>query len=483
MADNKKHTDCGIIAYGAYVPHWHIERSQIKEALNAGGGEGSRRVANFDENTTTMGVEAARLALKCLSESSSASAEPSIINIANLWFSTAEPAYLEKTNAGAIHAALRLDQNVSALDLGGASRSGIGVLKNALRTGDTLAVLSGLRSGMPGSNDESSGGDGAAAFLTGEDKPIAYYLGGASATNEFLDRWRQPGENHTHQWEERFGEHAYDPLVESTLKSALGNAGLNLEDLDRVAVAGTQQRAANKAKKLIPAEKLADDLLKDVGNTGAAHPGILLSSMLDISEPNQTLAVVWLADGVEVLIVKTTKEIQNYKAGLPLSQQLQEGAQVSYMNFLRRRGFVKVQPANRPEPPRISAPAALRGGDWKYSFEGSRGDQTETLHLPPARISIKEGDAQDAMTPAPMADTQATIATYTIDRLVYSESPPVIFAIVDFDGGGRFPVELTDVDESEVEIGMRVEMVFRKLYTAEGIHNYFYKARPIRKQG
>ena len=79
-----------------------------------------------------------------------------------------------------------------------------------------------------------------------------------------------------------------------------------------------------------------------------------------------------------------------------------------------------------------------------------------------------------------MADTEATIATYTIDRLAYSPSPPIVFAVLDFDGGGRFPVELTDVDPDTVEIGDRVTMTFRKLFTADGIHDYFWKAKPVR---
>ena len=54
-----------------------------------------------------------------------------------------------------------------------------------------------------------------------------------------------------------------------------------------------------------------------------------------------------------------------------------------------------------------------------------------------------------------------------------------MFAIVDFDGGGRAPIELTDVDPKAVRIGDRVEMTFRKLFTADGIHNYFWKARPV----
>ena len=75
------------------------------------------------------------------------------------------------------------------------------------------------------------------------------------------------------------------------------------------------------------------------------------------------------------------------------------------------------------------------------------------------------------------------IVTFTIDRLAYSPSPPVVFAVVDFDGGGRLPVELTDVDPTEVAIGGRVEMTFRRLFTADGIHNYFWKARPVRGEG
>ena len=70
--------------------------------------------------------------------------------------------------------------------------------------------------------------------------------------------------------------------------------------------------------------------------------------------------------------------------------------------------------------------------------------------------------------------------TFTIDRMAYSPSPPIVFAVVDFDGGGRFPVELTDVDAGDVAIGDRVAMTFRRLFTADGIHDYFWKGRPIR---
>jgi uncharacterized OB-fold protein len=62
-----------------------------------------------------------------------------------------------------------------------------------------------------------------------------------------------------------------------------------------------------------------------------------------------------------------------------------------------------------------------------------------------------------------MADVPATIATYTVDRLAYSLSPPVVVGVLDFEGGGRFTCELTDVDPAAVKIGNQVEMTFRRL--------------------
>jgi uncharacterized OB-fold protein len=56
----------------------------------------------------------------------------------------------------------------------------------------------------------------------------------------------------------------------------------------------------------------------------------------------------------------------------------------------------------------------------------------------------------------------------------------MVVAIVDFEGGGRFQSELTDCEPDKVAIGQDVEMTFRRLFTADGIHNYFWKARPGR---
>jgi uncharacterized OB-fold protein len=168
---------------------------------------------------------------------------------------------------------------------------------------------------------------------------------------------------------------------------------------------------------------------------------------------------------------------------MPVAGQVAAGNDgLPYARFLSWRGMLDREPPRRPDPEPPYAPPSHRREDWKFAFVGSRCDACGTRHLPPARVCVK-CHAVDQMTRERLADVPATVATYTIDRLAYSPSPPLVAAVLDFDGGGRMRSQLTDVDPEEVEIGMRVEMTFRRPITARGIHNYAWKAKPIRVEG
>src|SRR2546427_4760344 len=106
----------GIATYGVYVPYWRLDRKALAAALGAPSGSGTRSVASYDEDTTSLGVEAARAALRRAPRLA-----PEV-----LYFATALPAYLDKTNATAIHAALDLAPSAPAFDMAGAVRSGAG---------------------------------------------------------------------------------------------------------------------------------------------------------------------------------------------------------------------------------------------------------------------------------------------------------------------------------------------------------------------
>src|SRR4051812_18298749 len=44
----------GIISYGAYLLRHHLPRESIRQMLGQGGGRGSRTVAGYDEDTTSV---------------------------------------------------------------------------------------------------------------------------------------------------------------------------------------------------------------------------------------------------------------------------------------------------------------------------------------------------------------------------------------------------------------------------------------------
>lgn len=145
---------------------------------------------------------------------------------------------------------------------------------------------------------------------------------------------------------------------------------------------------------------------------------------------------------------QVTEAITAYRASgrhLSVRRQIDDGNDsLPYAGTRPWRGVLPIQPPNRPEPARMSASAA--SGDSTGSTASSvRCDrESSALHLPPARVSFIGGNVDD-MDPT-MADVDATVATFTIDSLAYLPSPPIVFAVCDFDGGGRLPLELTTSD-------------------------------------
>jgi hydroxymethylglutaryl-CoA synthase len=79
-----------------------------------------------------------------------------------------------------------------------------------------------------------------------------------------------------------------------------------------------------------------------------------------------------------------------------------------------------------------------------------------------------------------LADKPATLFTYALDYIAGAVDVPLVVGIVNFEGGGRALMTMTDRVIEEIEVDMSLEMSFRKLYTAEGIHNYFWKCTPVR---
>lgn len=443
----------GLLAYASYLPRRRLAGGDI------GLRKGDRVVASYDEDSTTMAVAAGARALRGQSAP------------ANLYFATSSPAYADKTNAVAIHAALGLPENAFATDLCGTGRSTVAAWRSAASTGG-LALSADVRVGRPGSADERLGGDGAAALLFGDGPAIAEILASTSMTAEFLDRWRSPRSVTGEQWEERFGAERYAALIRATVEKILDDSGL--ADVDHVVVACPNSAITKRIPTLVKAVKATHT--SPVGFSGAADAAIALCSALDVTEPGETILVISAHDGCDALLLRATASLPAARQATPVTAQRASGITVPHLTYLSWHGLVELEPPRRPEPDRPAAPPAARAQHWKFGFAGTSCRNCGFVHLPPIRVCRNCG-ALDEMNAAPVSALQGSIVTHTVDHLAYSPSPPMIQAVVDVDGGGRCTIEVTDAEPAQLRVGARVAFTFRRLFTAGGVHDYFWKSQ------
>jgi 3-hydroxy-3-methylglutaryl CoA synthase/uncharacterized OB-fold protein len=469
----------GIVSYGAYVPYRRLKRSAIAEVLDVRPMKGERAVAGFDEDSVSMAVEAARDALRGAPGAGS--------GVAALLFATTTPPYAEKLNAAVVGAALRLAPEIRASDLTGSVRAGLTAFLQAadtVRGGAPRALVAAgdCRLAAPEAKAEQSNGDGAVAFVLGSDAVIAEIEAAVSLTREFLDGWRLPAERFPHAWEERFAlTQAYAPLLGAAVDGALRKAGIVAGDLAAVALDSPNPRAVDGVLRRlgIAADRLADALSLTVGATGSAHAGLMLANVLAAAKPGDRILVAGAADGADAIVLRATDAIAGYAQPRSVGRLIESKAPVGYGAYLKWRQILPTEPPRRPDPERPAGPPMLRSASWKYGLVGSRCTACGTPQLPPQRVCVS-CKTRDGMEPYPFADRRARVTTLTLDRLAFSPSPPTVNVVVDFDGGGRFICEMTDCEPERVAIGDEVEMTFRRLYTADGVHNYFWKARPKR---
>ena len=456
----------GIVGYHAYLPAYRLERGEVAAAIGSSA-RGVRCVAGYDEDSTTLGVAAALPVVR--------GQEPAV---GSVWFATTDPVYADKTNATTVHAALDLQPDIIAADLGATLRSGIVALLVAARDGG-LAVLADRRGGPAGGADEREGADAAAAFLFGERNPLAHITCTASVTAEFIDRWRAPGAPDGAAWEERFGEQRYAELADQLL-ARLSEAGVELNGVRRFAIAGINARAvrsvASAVRTATGAKLEGGDLVDLVGNAGAAQAGLALADLLDAARAGETLLLISLADGADALVLQATDAIAEGR-GEPLRAQVERGVTIGYPQYLLWRERIAAERPRRPDPDRPSAPFAWRNRRYKLSMAGGRCRKCGAIQFPLPGVCY-QCHAADEFELVPASGQTARIVTFTVDRLAFSLSPPLMSAIVAFERGGRLQCELTDVREP-LRVGDEVVPTFRRGATVGGIRNYLWKARPV----
>src|SRR6218665_2602753 len=311
----------GILSYGAYIPALRIDRAAIAAAnawaLPSARGKGARARSNWDEDSITMAVEAAR--------------GTDTTGVRSILFASTTPPFADLQNATIIASALALPETVTTLDAAGSVRAGVSALLSALRgggAGETLVVAADAGRAKPGSAQEMLYGAGAAAFTVGEGTPIARLIGAATRADLFVDHFRANGEPFDYYWEERWvRDEGYVKLVPAAVKAALDEAGVTGADIAHFCLPSlTPGAGASVARKLgIAAEAIVDTLQAQCGDTGAAHGPLMLAAALEKARPGDKLLLVAFGAGCDVLLFEATDAIAGYRPRQSVSAALAGG--------------------------------------------------------------------------------------------------------------------------------------------------------------
>ena len=479
----------GIVSYGNYLPLNRISRDTVFKAMGwlhqATYMKGEKCVANFDEDSVTMSVAAA---VNCLQGYERK-------NVGGLYFATTTAPFKERRGADIVGSALDLNSDVRKADLTNSISSGTTALVaaiDAIGAGSAQSMLvcaSDVRVGKPGSSQELSFGDGAASLLLGTEGVIANYEGSYSVSYDFPDHWRTENDKADRAWEDRFGrEEGYRKFVAESILGLLTKYSISPKDIAKVIFPGIYPRDhAAICKKLgFEQGQIQDHLMASMGNTGTAYPLMILISALEDASVGDVVIVASYGSGSDALLFQVTDEIEKAQGQKKETKRYLESKRElnSYEKYLAFRNLISLEGGIRAEAIPYTAMSLV----WRDRREiiglcGTRCKRCGTPQYPAQKVCVNpECGAIDEMEPYRFSDKKGTIFSFTGDLLAFTPQPPGIYAVVDFDGGGRFWFDVTDCDVESMEIGMPVAMSFRRRYVDEkaGIVGYFWKAVPVR---
>jgi len=468
----------GITAFGAYIPFNRLERRRLAEAFGEPALPGEKAVANYDEDSVTMAVEAAR---DCLNGIKPA-------DLKGIYFATTTPPYLEKQSSTTITAALDAPETARTADFTSTLRAGSTALLSAVdsvKAGaeNALVTVADCRLGAARGQFEQLFGDGAAAFVIGRENVLAEIENSTTVAGDVLTQWRDTGDRYVRTWEERFIiTRGYGPLVTKALSALAARLKITPEEINKLVLYAPSPRyQAGTARSLgFRQHQIQDGLFDTVGLTGAAHAPLMLAAALEKAEPGDRLLMVTFGEGADAILMRVTENIKKFSPRQGVSGYLtSKKTTLSYQTYLRWKNMLNHEPPRRPDPERPSVPAMWRNAKKNLAFYGCRCTRCGTPQIPVQRVCV-HCQAKDETELYRFADINARIATYTIDYLTFSQDPPTVFSVIDFAGGGRLLCEMTDCEPAKMAIDTEVEMTFRCLYKAGGIHNYYWKARPKR---
>jgi 3-hydroxy-3-methylglutaryl CoA synthase len=480
----------GITSFGAYIPRNRVQRQSIVQA-NAwfnpaikGYAKAERSMCSWDEDSLTMAVEAGR---GCLSGRDKSKISAVCVASTTLPFG-------DRQNAGVIATALNLPEEITTLDITSSQRAGTSGLIQALaalgKSGEALFVATDARQTRAGSVQELLYGDGAAAVTLGAKGVLASLVASQSVAVDFVDHYRAQNREFDYNWEERWiRDEGYLKIVPRAVEGVLAKAKLKGEDISHfilpcVLRGVTARIAANYG---LPEGSVRDNLHAVCGETGVAHPLIMLIDALEEAKPGEKLLVLGFGQGCDALVFEATEELAKYNSTQGVKATLARRHEESnYNKFATLNQLLETEKGMRAETDNQTPLTTLyRKRDMLLALVGGRCKSCGTAQFPRSQVCVNpKCNAMHTQEAYNFADLPCKVVTWSADYLTYSVDPPTHYGMVQFDEGGRFLANFTDVDVGGVDTGMDMRMMFRikDFDHQRGFRRYFWKAAPSETQ-
>jgi 3-hydroxy-3-methylglutaryl CoA synthase len=444
--------------------------------------QGERSMCNWDEDSLTMAVAAARDCLVGMDKS----------KLDALYTCSTTLPFADRQNSGIVAAALNLKDDVLTADFTAAQKvgtTGVVTALDAIKGGgkkSVLVVAADKRETKSAYFHEMWFGDGAAALLMGDENVIAECLGSHSISVDFIDHYRGSMKKFDYNWEERWiRDEGYSKIIPEVVTGLMKKLNVKAEDITKFIFPCFFTRDHRGiAKKLGLAGQLVDNMHDVCGETGSAHALVMLIKTLEESQPGDKILVCSFGQGSDALLFEVTENIKKLPARRGINGSLAIKKEVmEYPKFLKFRDLMQTEMGIRGEHDVQTALTTLyRKRKFLIGFVGGECQKCGTRQIPSMDICVNpDCGCVKSQVPAEFADTPAIVKTFTGDMLSVSVDPPNIYGLVQFEGGGRILADFSDCTLEDVAVGKPVRMEFRKrMYDDKrGFHAYFWKAVPV----
>ena len=444
-------------------------------------------MANWDEDSVTMAVEAGRDCVPAVDPLTDRS------GIDAIYFASTTMPFADRQNAGIVSAALGLSQKISAFDVTGSQRAGLTALIAALdgvkagRTKSALLLGSEKRRARAASAQELAFGDAAAALALGEKNVIAEFVASHSCTIDFVDHFRGENEEFDYGWEERWvRDEGFGKIVPAVIAALLEKTNLKAADIAHFILPCPFAKLDRTIAAMcgIDPARVRDNLAANVGDSGAAHALLMLAHTLEDAKPGEKILVAQFGQGCDALLFEITPAITALaeRKGVRgfLARRKEE---TNYLKYLAFNGLLTLEKGMRAEIDKRTALSVLhRKNDMLLGLVGGKCKVCGTAQFPRAQICVNPNcKAVNSQEPYGFSERMGTVLSWSADFLTYAMEPPNHYGIITFAEGGRLMADITDVEVGQIDTGAKMRMVLRikDFDEKRGFKRYFWKAAPV----